>query len=67
MREAFFAPILQVRKLRLQELEISMLAASFYPLHPEHAASLWPRTLSPPSIRGLERRRVCGEEGERLQ
>lgn len=62
MREAFFAPILQVGKLRLQELEISMLAASSYPLHPERVASLWPRALSPASVRGLERReRDCGE------
>lgn len=32
-------PILQVRNLRLQEPKVPMLAPSFYPLHPEHAAS----------------------------
>ena len=39
---------------------------SFYPPHPEQTASLGPRAPSLASARGLERRRDCGEEGERL-
>lgn len=48
-------------KLRLLESEVPVLLASFYPLHPEHAALVWSQT---PSLacKGLEGR----EERERM-
>lgn len=51
-------PILQVKKLRLQEPEVPMLVASFYPLRPAPASLIWPRAPFPASIRGLEGK-VC--------